>query len=152
MVKVERFKDLEPHVGQELGESRQVEVSQSMIDAFGHITGDQHWIHLDPERARDEGPFGGTVAHGFLTLSLVTHLLADCFEVASAKRWINYGLDKIRFTSPVLPGQKVRLRLGLASIEPREEGATRLTFKCTMEIDGSSRPAMVADFLTVGYE
>jgi acyl dehydratase len=152
MVKVERFKDLEPYIGKELGSSHQVEITQSMIDRFGEVTGDQHWIHTDPQRARAQAAYGGTVAHGFLTLALVTHLLADCYEVQSAKHWLNYGLDKIRFTAAVLPGQKLQLRVELTSMEAREGGATRLALKLTMQAEGADRPAMVADFLTVGYE
>lgn len=152
MLSIDRFADLEPHIGQELGCSAWVDITQDMIDRFGTVTGDQHWIHVDPERARAEGPYGGTIAHGFLTLSLLTGLLKECFQVTQARRWINYGLDKVRFTAVVTPGQRLRLRLVLASYEAREQGAARLRCDCTMELEGSDRPAMVATFGMLGFE
>lgn len=152
MVRVEHLVALAPHVGQELGVSDWVPVDQPTIAAFGALTRDQHWIHTDPERARAEGPFGGTIAHGFLTLSMMTGLLKDCFEVAAAKRWVNYGLDKVRFTAPVKPGDRIRMRLVLASFDLREDGGARLSCQCTMEIEGGDRPALVATFGMLGYE
>ncbi|MBL0421469.1 MaoC family dehydratase [Ramlibacter sp. AW1] len=152
MVRVEHFAELAPWVGQELGVSGWVRIEQPTIDAFGTLTGDQHWIHLDPARARAEGPFGGTIAHGFLTLSLLTGLLKQCFDVTAAKRWVNYGLDRVRFTTPVKPGDRIRLRLVLASFEMREDGGARLACQCTMEIEGGERPALAATFGMLGYE
>ncbi len=152
MVRVDTFKQLADHVGTELGVSDWKSISQPMIDQFGALTGDEHWIHVDAKRAAAEGPFGSTVAHGFLTLALLTGLLKDCFQVTGAKRWINYGLDRVRFTSPVPPSSRLRLRLVLASVEVQSEGETRLRCGCTLEIEGGTRPALVADFLMVGYE
>ncbi len=152
MVVVDVLEELKPHVGQELGVSEWVALPQPMLDQFGALTGDKHWIHTDPERARREGPYGGTIAHGFLTLSLLTGLLSHCFQVRSAKRWVNYGLDKVRFTAPVPAGSRLRLRLSLATLEPQPDGAMRLRCACSVEIDGGTRPAMAADFLMLAYE
>ena len=153
MLELDTLAQLQSRVGSELGVSEWTQVTQSMIDQFGALTRDEHWIHVDAERAKAESPFGSTIAHGFLTLSLLTGLLTGIFQVKSAKRWVNYGLDKVRFTSPVLPDSRVRLRLTLAHCEPQEgERSARLRCACTLELEGNSRPALVADFLMIGYE
>lgn len=152
MVTVEKLSELEPHVGSVLGVSRWVDISQAMVDRFGALTGDEHWIHVSPERAKVEGPYDGTIAQGFLTLSLLTGLLQDCFLVRAARRWVNYGLDKARFTAVVKPGQRVRLQLSLASYEAAPELSAKLRCSCEVQIDGSVKPALVVDFLMIGYE
>ncbi|CAN5476068.1 MaoC family dehydratase [soil metagenome] len=152
MAKVQTFSELQPYVGSELGVADWLTIDQPMIDQFGAVTRDQHWIHVDPERAKAEGGFGGTLAHGFLTLSLLTGMLKECMEVTGAKRWMNYGLDGVRFTNPVKAGQSVRLRLTLKSLEITSPGAAKLCCGCTLELQGSDRPALVADFRMIGYE
>ncbi len=152
MVVVDHVKDLLPHVGQELGTSDWVTLSQRMLDQFGAVTGDQHWIHVDPERAAKESPFGGTIAHGFLTLSLLTGLLSGCFQVRLAKRWLNLGMDRLRFTAPVPATARVRLRLTLAELEMKGDGIGRLRCSCTMDIEGQDKPAFVTDYLMLAHE
>lgn len=152
MLKVDSAKELGAHLAALAGTSRWREINQDMIDRFANLTGDTHWIHTQPERARSEGPFGGTVAHGFLTLSLLTSSLHDCLDIAAAKRFVNYGLDRVRFTSPVRAGQSVRLALTVASVEPGEGGSTRLQFGCVMEVQGQPAPAIRADLIVIAYE
>lgn len=152
MLKVDRAEELQAHVAALAGTSRWREIDQDMIDRFAGLTGDTHWIHTQPDRARAEGPFGGTIAHGFLSLSLLTSSLHDCVEIAGAKRFVNYGLDRVRFTSPVRPGQRVRLALTVAAVESAGSGATRIRFGCVMEVDGQETPALRAELIVLAYE
>ena len=152
MVEVKTLAELQPHVGQELGVGEWVAISQAMIDQFAEVTGDRHWIHVDPERAQAEGGFGGTLAHGFLLLSLLTGMLKECMAVEGARRWMNYGLDAVRFTHPVKAGQRVRLRLSLGELEMQAAGSAKLRCDCKMELEGSERPALRAAFRMIGYE
>jgi acyl dehydratase len=152
MLKVDSPKELGAHIAAQAGTSRWREISQDMIDRFANLTGDTHWIHTQPERAKTEGPFGGTVAHGFLTLSLLTSSLHDCLDITAAKRFVNYGLDRVRFTSPVRAGQRVRLALTVASVDATNAGSTRLQFGCVMEVEGQQTPAIRADLIVIAYE
>lgn len=152
MLKVASANELGAHVAALAGTSRWREISQDMIDRFAELTGDTHWIHTQPDRARAEGPFGGTVAHGFLTLSLLTSSLHDCLDIAAARRFVNYGLDRVRFTSPVRAGQRVRLALSVAAVDAAGAGATRLQFGCVMEVEGQQTPAIRADLIVIAYE
>jgi acyl dehydratase len=152
MLKVNRADELQAHIAELAGTSRWREISQDMIDRFAGLTGDTHWIHTEPERAKAEGPFGGTVAHGFLSLSLLTSSLHDCLEIVGAKRFVNYGLDRVRFTSPVRAGQRLRLALTVAAVEAAGAGATRLRFGCVMEVEGQEAPALRADLIVIAYE
>lgn len=144
------FDDLKGMVGEELGVSSWVEVDQTMIDRFADTTRDRQWIHVDVERAQSEGPYGTTVAHGFLTLSL---LAAMSYEVGAQPEGlsasINYGLDKVRFLSPVKVGAKVRLRAKLSGFEEKAAGQFLMRSGCTIEIEGEDRPALVADTLVL---
>ena len=151
MIVVEHAKDLAPYLGKELGTSSWVEITEQMIIDFGRITRNTHWVHSDVERAKRETPYGGIIAHGFFTLSLVNALLEEIYEVKGAKRWLNYGVDKLRFTSAVKAGERVRLKLALKELEEQKAGAVRMVCGCTMEIDGSERPAMVADYIMMAY-
>lgn len=141
---------LEGLTGRELGVSSWVEVDQAMIDGFARTTRDGQWIHVDVERARRESPFGGTVAHGFLTLSLVA---AMSYEIGTLPEGlaasVNYGLDRVRFLSPVRAGSRLRLRSVLAGIEQKSPGQFLMRSSCTVEIEGSERPALVADTLVL---
>ncbi len=138
-------------VGQELGASPWLEVTQGMIDAFADVTGDHQWIHVDVERAGRESPFGRTIAHGFLTLSLVTRLHAEAVHVGGEKRMgINYGLNRVRFISPVLSGSRIRSRSTLKSVE-EIPGGLHITWSITLEQENSDKPALVAEWLTRFY-
>lgn len=137
-------------VGQSLGASDWVVVDQSRIDQFAECTGDRQWIHIDTERARRESPFGGTVAHGYLSLSLVAALAMKLgLAPTDATAVINYGLDKVRFITPVKAGKRVRLQLALAGIEPKENGQFLIKSKATLEIEDSQAPALVAESLAL---
>lgn len=144
------FDDLKGMVGQELGVSGWVEVDQAMIDAFAETTRDRQWIHVDVERARRESPYGAPVAHGFLTLSLVA---AMSYEIGTKPRGlaasVNYGLDKVRFLSPVKAGARVRLRSTLLSFEEKSPGQFLMKTNSTVEIEGEERPALVAETLVL---
>ncbi len=139
--------ELQQVVGQELGCSPWVEVSQEMIDQFAQATGDRQWIHCDPQRARRESPFGTTVAHGFLTLSLLPRLLGAAFELSGVRLLVNYGLNRVRFPAPVPAGTYVRMRCRLAELKPHDEQAVTLTIDCTVEVQGQQKPACVAQWL-----
>ena len=141
--------ELRAAVGSTLGVSDWVTVDQSQIDTFADATGDHQWIHVDQERAK-AGPFGATIAHGFLTLSLLPVLVAQTFQVEGTKMGVNYGLNKVRFTSPVPVGSKVRAGAELVDVAD-VEGGVQLTTKVTIEIEGSERPALVAEWLTRRY-
>src|SRR5687768_11438213 len=110
MLHVDSPLDLERHAGRDLGVSAWRVIDQVSIDAFANLTGDTHWLHTDPERAAKEGPFGGTVAHGFMTLAFLTSMMGQLLEIDGASHFVNYGLDRVRFTGVVRAGDKVRLR------------------------------------------
>jgi len=144
-----RLADLQPLVGQELGVSDWLTVDQRRIDLFAEATDDHQWIHVDAARAA-QGPFGATVAHGFLTLSLLPPLFADGFEIDGIRMGINYGLNRVRFPAPVRVGSRLRGRFKLLAYEPLEGGA-QLTVEVTVEMEGSSKPACVAESVTRRY-
>ncbi len=151
MLEVEKPAEMADHLGNEIGTSEWVLVDQAMIDKFADATGDHQWIHVDQERARREMPDGKTIAHGFLTLSLVPMLSASIYRIRQSSRGINYGLNRVRFTAPVQAGSRVRLSQKLQTIEP-VEGGQRLTFLSTIEIEGQSRPALVAETIALAYD
>jgi acyl dehydratase len=151
MLIVETVAELENHVGQLLGTSEWVLIDQEKIDAFGKITGDENWIHMDVERAKRELPGGKTIAHGLLTLSLITHLGTTICTVRRRSKGINYGSNKVRFTAPVVCGARVRLHRTLKEYE-RIQGGARLTYDNVMEIEGESRPAFVAETISITYD
>ncbi len=134
--------DLQALVGQDIGCSGWMAVQQPRIDQFAQATGDHQWIHTDPERAAT-GPFGATVAHGFLTLSLLPALFESAFVVEDVRMGVNYGLNRVRFMSPVRVGSRVRARFKLVSFEPLPGGA-QLTVDATIETEGEAKPACVA--------
>jgi acyl dehydratase len=142
--------DLAKHVGEEIGVSSWILLDQNRINEFAHCTGDHQWIHLDAERAAREGPFGGTIAHGFLTLSLIA---PTSFEVMlgriSPKSVVNYGLEKVRFVAPVRSGKRVRNHITIASVENKGTGRFLVTTENTMEIEGESKPALTASALAM---
>jgi acyl dehydratase len=133
--------------GTEIGTSEWLEVDQARIDRFADATDDHQWIHVDPDRAAD-GPFGGTIAHGFLTLSLFIPLWSGLLEVTDATTFVNYGLDRVRFTSPVPAGSRVRLTATLTSVEEVPRGGLQLAVSGVIGIEGQERPAVVLAFLS----
>jgi acyl dehydratase len=145
----EKISDLQSLVGQELGVSEWLIVTQERINQFADATGDHQWIHLDAERAK-QGPFGTTIAHGFLTLSLLPEMTASAFHVTEVKMGVNYGLNKVRFPSPVPVNSKLRGRFKLLEYIPLEGGA-QVAIECTMEREGSAKPVCVAEALARRY-
>ncbi|MBX9606140.1 MAG: MaoC family dehydratase [Gammaproteobacteria bacterium] len=144
-------KDMKELIGQEIGVSDWVLVDQTMIDKFADATGDHQWIHVDVERAAKEMPGGKTIAHGFLTLSLVPRLSAAIWKIEHRSRGLNYGLDKLRFTGQVVEGKRVRLRQKLLAADDVKDNGIRLTFENTIDIEGEERPALVAVSLSIVY-
>jgi acyl dehydratase len=144
-----KLADLQAMVGQELAVSDWVAIEQSRIDAFAEATGDHQWIHIDPARAA-AGPFGATVAHGFLTLSLIPMLSETAWAVDDVRMGVNYGLNRVRFAAPVRVGSRLRGRFKLLGYEPLEGGA-QLTVEVLIEIEGGSKPACVAESLSRRY-
>ena len=132
-------------VGRELGVSGWIAVTQARINQFAECTGDHQWIHVDLERARREGAFGTTIAHGYLTLALVAETIFDVVvRPAGIAQALNYGLERVRFIAPVKSGSRVRNRLKLIGVDPKAEGRTLLTIENAMEIEGESKPALIA--------
>ncbi len=143
--------DMKNHIGEEFGVSEWVSVDQAMIDKFADATGDHQWIHVDVERAKKEMPDGKTIAHGFLTLSLVPRLGATIWTIKHRSRGVNYGLNKLRFTAPVPVDARVRLSQKLLDAEDVKDDGIRLTFENTVEIENQSRPALIAEGLSIVY-
>ena len=142
--------ELKAAIGEPLGSSDWLTVEQKQIDTFAEATGDHQWIHVDAERAKG-GPFGTTIAHGFLTLSLVPIFSWQVYKVENVKMGVNYGLNKVRFTSPVPVGSRLRGSYEFADVSETKDGAVQITTQVTVEIDGSERPACVAETLTRLY-
>ena len=145
MTSFEHLTDLQARVGQEVGVSDWISVDQQRINLFADATGDHQWIHIDAERAA-RGPFGTTIAHGFLTLSLLPEMSASAFQVRDTRMGVNYGLGRVRFPAPVPVNSRLRGRFKLTKYEPIEGGA-QLTVEVTMEREGSSKPVCVAESL-----
>ena len=144
------MKSLNQFLGQQVGLSDWIVVDQRRIDEFADCTGDRQWIHVDAERARRESPYGGTIAHGYLTLSLAASLTIEAGAIPhDAAAALNYGLDKARFITPVRAGARVRNRVVLQAIEDRGDGRILLTLLNTIEIDGEAKPALVAESLAL---
>ncbi|HSF95579.1 MAG TPA: MaoC family dehydratase [Thermohalobaculum sp.] len=137
--------------GREVGVSDWLAVGQAQIDAFADLCGDHQFIHVDPERAAAT-PFGGTIAHGFYTLSLLTHFAQGVRpRIEGTKHSVNYGLDRLRFVAPVKAGSRIRGRFRLAGLDERRPGEITQRWEATVEIEGGDRPALVADWLTRAY-
>ncbi|MGC8534543.1 MAG: MaoC family dehydratase [Rhizomicrobium sp.] len=145
------FDELTSLVGQEIGVSEWVEIDQARINQFAEATGDHQWIHVDVERAKKEMPGGKTIAHGFLTLSLIPMLGARILGITGVSRGINYGSNKVRFTNMVPVGSRVRARQKLLSVEPRGAGLQVIN-EMTIEIEGQERPACVAETISMIYK
>ena len=148
MLQVETVADLKAYVGKQLGTSEWLTITQPMIDAFAEATGDFNWIHVDVERAKREMPGGKTIAHGYLTQSLIPKLSKTVYGVNRKGKSFNYGSNKVRFTSPVQSGARVRLVQALKELHETDLG-TRLVTDCVMEIEGAAKPAMIAEVLVL---
>jgi len=143
--------ELDRYLDQELGVSEWHEITQERIDAFARATGDEQWIHTDPERARADSPFGGTIAHGYLTLSLAPMLMAEIIEVADARFLVNPGVERLRLRSAVPCGARVRMRATLRRVRYLPEGRARVRIHLAFEVEGSNRPCALADANIVYY-
>jgi acyl dehydratase len=137
-------------VGKPLGHSEWLEITQERINLFAEATGDHQWIHVDPERAR-EGPFGGCIAHGYLTQSLVNHFLPQILDVRGLSMGVNYGADRVRFPAPVLVGSRIRGSAELVRAEESKDGGVQAVVRVTVEIEGGDRPACVIDTISRYY-
>ncbi len=137
-------------VGREVATSDWLVIAQDRINAFADATGDHQWIHVDPGRARAETPFGATIAHGFLTLSLLSALMRDAIRVDGPRMTLNYGLNRVRFVSPVPSGSRIRARVALAAIDDRAD-SIQATWGVTIEREGGDKPAVVAEWIVRYY-
>src|SRR5437660_9545822 len=151
MLELERPGDLAQYLGKEIGVSDWFTIDQAIIDKFADATGDHQWIHVDVERAKREMPGGKTIAHGWLTLSLVPRLASTLYRVKNRSRGINYGANRVRFTGMVPAGSRIRRRVTIKSGEP-VEGGMRTTCGGTMELEGTDRPVLVAETIGVTYD
>ena len=150
MAAASSMRELESKVGQEVGVSPWVEVTQERIDLFAKAIDDPQWIHVDPERAK-HSPFGTTIAHGFLTLSLLTKFVESTFSFADRRMGVNYGLNRVRFTAPLPSGSRVRARFKLLKYEKIEGNGAQVTWDVTVEREGSERPVLVAEWIGRSY-
>ncbi|NIL76850.1 MULTISPECIES: MaoC family dehydratase [unclassified Rhodococcus (in: high G+C Gram-positive bacteria)] len=139
---------LKAAVGEDLGTSDWLQITQDRVNTFADATGDHQWIHVDVERAKKESPFGAPVAHGYLSLSLIPLLNAEIYSVENVKLGINYGSNKVRFVNPVTVGSHVRLQTTLASVDDVAGGAVQIVTTQTLEIEGVDKPALVAETIT----
>lgn len=150
MREIESLAALKDLVGQEVAVSDWIEITQERVNLFADATGDHQWIHLDVERSKRESPFGATVAHGFLTLSLLPMIMGSSIRLPDVKMGVNYGLNKVRFPAPVPVGSRVRGRMKLLAVEDIAGGA-QMTWEVTMEREGSDKPVCVAESISRRY-
>jgi acyl dehydratase len=144
------FDEVKNLVGKNLGHSAWREITQEQVNTFAEATDDHQWIHVDPERAK-QGPFGAPIAHGFLTLSLLIPMWSELFDVTGVATKVNYGLDKVRFTSPVKVGSRIRMTVTITDVQEVKGNGLHLVADGTIEIEGQERPAVVATFLNRFY-
>jgi acyl dehydratase len=145
-----KFAELQSLVGTEIGTSEWWLIDQARIDKFAEATGDFQWIHVDPEKAKTS-KFGTTIAHGYLTLSLLAGMRFQTFEVTETSMAVNYGMNKVRFLSPVPSGSQLRAKYELANINERKDGGLECTFTATIELEGATKPACIAETISVYY-
>jgi acyl dehydratase len=147
-----RLDEMRASVGSEIGVSQWHAVTQEMIDRFAEITGDQYWIHTDPDRARAESPFGATIAHGFLTTSLLSKLMHDAVDMELPSRFrVNYGFNRLRFPAPVPSGSRIRARITANAVRDIE-GGVEIVWGVVVEIEGKPKPALAAEWLIRAYD
>lgn len=150
MREIASLTELKKLIGQEVAVSDWVEITQERVNLFAEATGDHQWIHLDAERSRKESPYGGTVAHGFLTLSLLPMLMGSSIRMLDVRMGVNYGLNKVRFPAPVPVGSRVRARMTLLSVEDIPDGA-QVIWNVTIEREGGEKPVCVAESISRRY-
>ena len=146
----QNLNDLTTCIGQEVAVSDWVTITQQQVNLFAEATGDHQWIHVDPEKA-SKGPFGGTIAHGFLTLSLIPKFFESAFQITNSRMGVNYGLNKVRFTAPVPVGSRLRARMKLLACDPIDNAGVQMTWEVTVEREGSVKPVCVAESLVRRY-
>jgi acyl dehydratase len=151
MLELASLRDLKDRVGEEVVVSGWLEMTQERINGFAEATGDHQWIHVDPERARRESPFGVPIAHGFLTLSLLSKFLSESVRFSQSKMGVNYGINRLRFTAPVPVGARIRARLTVKRLEELQ-GGVQVTWAVVLEREGSDKPCLIAEWLTRRYE
>lgn len=144
------LRDIAEAKGLDLGRTQWRTIDQARIDGFAEHTNDKQWIHVDPERAAS-GPFHGTIAHGYLTLSLVPSFLVELVTITDLERGVNYGLEKVRFTAPVPVGSQVRLKAAIDHAQRRDDGGVQYTVSFSLECQGQDRPALVGQSVYLGY-
>ncbi len=147
---IKDLEELKQWVGKEVATSDWLTVDQDRIDRFADATGDHQWIHVDPVRAKTESPFGATIAHGYLTLSLLPHMMMETLDVQGGRMSINYGLDRVRFSAPVRAGDRIRTRFTLASLEDIP-GGIQYAWHALVEIEGQHKPACAAEMIARRY-
>jgi acyl dehydratase len=151
MIMLERPSDIAAWVGKEIGVSDWLQIRQPQITAFAELTGDDHWIHVDPERAARELPDGKTLVHGFLTVSYIPFLVRSVYQIRQRGMGLNYGTNKIRFTSPLQVDARIRMRQTIKAADPIA-GGMRITSDVVIEVEGKDKPAAVVEFLMVVYD
>ena len=152
MLKIKNLEELKSKVGHTFAPTEWITVDQDMINKFADATGDHQWIHIDTERAKKESPFGTTIAHGFLTLSLLPKLSYSLYSVESARMGVNYGTDKVRFTSPVKSGSRVRMVATFTKMDDVPNGGMKIHTKCVFEIENEKKPACIAEQISMVFE
>ncbi|KIG11108.1 MaoC family dehydratase [Caballeronia concitans] len=150
MKSYQKIADLRPLVGEVIGTSNWIAIEQSRVNLFADATGDYQWIHVEPERAKN-GPFGGPIAHGFLTLSLLPVFSSTAFHIVESSMGVNYGLDKVRFPAPVPVGSLVRAHFRLLSWEPLDNDGAQIKIEMTVEREGATKPVCVAESIMRRY-
>lgn len=150
MREIKSLTELKSLVGTQVASSDWISISQERVNTFADATGDHQWIHIDVERAKKETPFGGPIAHGFLTLSLLPMLMADALHLSYVKMGVNYGLNKVRFPAPVPVGSRLRAHLTLLQVEDIKDGA-QMTWEVSIEREGSDKPVCVAESIARCY-
>jgi len=151
VIEIRDLKHLRTFVGRDVGTSDWLPVTQDRVNAFADATGDHQWIHVDVARAKAESPFKGTIAHGFLTLALISALMKNAVAIGGLRMSINYGLNRVRFVTPVPCGSRVRARVALASLDEVEGGA-QAAWTVTVDREGADKPSLVAEWLVRYYE
>ena len=146
----QNLNDLTACIGQEVAVSDWITITQQQVNLFAEATGDHQWIHVDPEKART-GPFGGTIAHGFLTLSLIPRFFESSFQITNSRMGVNYGLNKVRFMAPVPVGSRLRARMKLLACDPIDNAGVQMAWEVTVEREGSVKPVCVAESLVRRY-
>jgi acyl dehydratase len=148
----ENISEFKSMIGKQLPEGNWYTITQQMIDNFANATLDKQWIHVDQERAKKESPFKSTVAHGFMSVAMISRMLEEAFAIKSIKMGLNYGLNKVRFPNPVPVNSELRMLSSVKEIEALGDNGIKVTFNCTIEIKGQEKPACVAEFLAALFE